>query len=151
MASVHQLNDKTLNDHLYQADGTDDAPALPSLSGGECRCGYVFFPWQTYGCERCGLSGDALRPKRLTGKGTLRAKATVHRHRDNRALTDVQPRVAPFTIGVVDLVDGPTIRVVLDESDGPAHPDATVVARLVEVGTKERSVMDLCFAPTSGG
>ena len=75
----------------------------------------------------------------------------MHRHRDNRALTDVQPRVAPFTIGVVDLIDGPTIRVVLDESDGPAHPDTTVVARLVEVGTKERSVMDLCFAATSGG
>ena len=75
MASVHQLNDKTY--YLYQRMARTTHP-LPSLSGGECRCGYVFFPWQTYGCERCGLSGDALRPKRLTGKGTLRAKATVH-------------------------------------------------------------------------
>ena len=45
--------------------------SIPQLHGGRCRCGYVFFPMQTYGCEKCGAAGVALTPSALDARGAL--------------------------------------------------------------------------------
>jgi uncharacterized protein len=96
---------------LYRAEGTDAAPHHPALLGGECTaCGYVFFPMQRYGCEKCG-SVD-LRPRALSGAGRLLASARVHLHAG-------KGREAPFTVGSIQLDDGPIVRTLLTE-DGPA-------------------------------
>ena len=89
---------------LYTAD------AAPKLNGGHCKkCGYVFFPPQTYGCEFCGAIGEQLEPIALAGLGTLHSFATVHLHQD-RSGKGLQ---APFTVGLIILDDGPAIRAIL--------------------------------------
>jgi uncharacterized OB-fold protein len=103
---------------LYQEQGTDRLPGRPALLGGQCKtCGYVFFPLQAYGCERCG--GVGLAPKALTGAGRLLASAQVHLHAG-------KGREAPFTVASIALDDGPIVRTLLADGDAPA-----VGARLV--------------------
>ena len=46
---------------LFVDAGTDAVPDRPALIGGRCVCGHVFFPMQTYGCEKCGRYGDDLK------------------------------------------------------------------------------------------
>lgn len=93
---------------LYREEGTIAAPDLPALVGGACgACGYVFFPMQTYGCEKCGSLDLAPRP--LTGAGRLVASARVHLHAG-------KGREAPFTIVAVKLDDGPVVRTLADDS-----------------------------------
>ena len=86
---------------LYQAAGSAAEPGHPALLGGVCACGYVFFPLQTFGCERCG--GSDLQPKTLSGAGKLLASARVHLHPG-------KGREAPFTVVAVQLDDGPIVR-----------------------------------------
>lgn len=84
---------------LYES-GTD---AIPALKGRRCKaCGYVFFPPQDYGCEKCGAEGEQLAPMSLPGRGILHSIATVHRHRDERVQV-------PFTVGVIILDNGPAL------------------------------------------
>ena len=138
---------------LYAAEGTAAVPDLPSLKGGRCQCGYVFFPLQTYGCEVCGRTGDALQPVALSGRGTLIASARVHIHA-NRAPAakpgakppEVKPHEAPFTIGSIKLEDGPTVRTLLvDIDDRTLAPGKKMVAKLVSVGTGDKAIVDLRF------
>ena len=65
---------------LFIDTGTDAVPDRPALVGGRCVCGYVFFPMQTYGCEKCGRFGNDLKEVRLSGRGRLLAFAQVHLH-----------------------------------------------------------------------
>ena len=120
---------------LYQATQTSSTSYLATLHGGVCQCGHHFFPMQTYGCEQCGADGDALTATTLNGHGVLRAAATVHRHRDHRALEHVRERVAPFVVGVIELSDGPVVRAVLEGAREQFVSGANVVATLVDVST----------------
>src|SRR6185437_395144 len=95
---------------LYRAEGTDAVPAHPALLGGACACGYLFFPLQRYGCEKCG--GLEIEPRALSGAGSLLASARVHLHAG-------KGREAPFTVGSVRLDDGPIVRTLIVESAGP--------------------------------
>lgn len=135
---------KLLKAALYApVDGVPRAGAPCVLSGGRCRCGYVFFPMQTYGCESCGATGEALTPAALSGQGTLLASATVHRHHGERA--------APFVVGTVQLQDGPVVRTLLaHEPDAPAlEPGQAVLAVLhpTEAQAEDGLVLDLRFEP----
>lgn len=117
--------------------------AAPQLRGGRCSCGYVFFPMQTYGCEKCGSVGEALTPTLLDGKGTLVASARVLIHVR-------QDRQAPFVIVSVKLDAGPVVRTLLAEDTTERLPvGLPMQARLVEVGKSESGepLMDLRFAP----
>ena len=76
------------------------------LLGGKCARGHVFFPFQSFGCERCGST--ELQPVDLAGAGRLIASAVVHLHAD-------PARPAPFTVGTVALDDGPVVRTLLTE------------------------------------
>src|SRR5262245_43340607 len=111
----------------------------PVLSGGECQCGFKFFPMQRYGCERCGKDGEALSPLSLRGVGTMIASTVVHTDADSR-------REAPFVVGTIALDDGPIVRTLLvDVSGGETHR-LRVEAVLVAVPTESQSeVFDLRF------
>ena len=113
-----------LKPNLYRAEGSDDDPAHPALLGGMCTCGYVFFPMQNYGCERCGRT--ALSPRALSGRGELLASARVHLHGG-------KTRQAPFTVGSIALEDGPIVRTLLAGDEVSLHPGAQMVTTLVPV------------------
>ncbi|CAG2160142.1 Zn-ribbon domain-containing OB-fold protein [Cupriavidus numazuensis] len=114
---------------LYRAQGTPGEPDHPALLGGACRCGYTFFPWQTYGCERCGGHGEMLTPLALGGRGTVESSAVVHLH-------PAADRPTPFTIAAIRLDDGPVVRTLVSQHDGdaPLTPGDRVVAVLVQAG-----------------
>jgi len=123
---------------LYQAEGSAAAPDRPALLGGVCAtCGYVFFPMQRYGCERCG--GIDLHPRTLSGAGTLLAAARVHLHAG-------KGREAPFTMGAVALDDGPIVRTLIDNGGEVPQPGlrmATALAPAVDAEGGPR--LDLRF------
>ena len=138
------LSNKLLKPGLYSVGSSDGAGPTARLKGGRCRCGYVFFPMQTYGCERCGSHGDALTPCELSAHGTLLAEATVHLHADKN-------RPAPFTIVKVALDDGPVIRTLLADGSAPVAPGQRVAGTLAAVGQTEsgETVLDLRFSVAS--
>ncbi|HYM35435.1 MAG TPA: hypothetical protein VET48_08570 [Steroidobacteraceae bacterium] len=128
------MSTQLLKPALYTATS-----AGPVLLGGICKCGYIFFPMQAYGCEKCGRYGDALQPKQLRGSGKLLNAAVVHLHADKR-------RVVPFAIGTIWLDDGPVVRTLLSDTDLANTSHARVRAELVSV-TQENgsSALDLRF------
>lgn len=128
---------------LYATEGTASVPDHPSLKGGKCQCGYVFFPLQTYGCEVCGRTGDALQPVALSGRGTLIASSTVHIHA-------AKNHEAPFTIGAIKLDDGPTVRTLLVDVDARAlKPGQPMVTKIVPVSSTAGKTFDLRFTTAS--
>lgn len=121
------MNLLLLKPRLYQAEGTPQAPTQPALLGGRCAaCGYVFFPFQQYGCERCGAHGEQLQPQSLTGRGRLEAQATVHLHAKG-------DRPTPFVVGTVRLIDGPVVRTLLDPAATQLKTGDAVVTTLIDV------------------
>lgn len=126
---------------LYAASPDDSDPVL---LGGSCTCGYVFFPMQTFGCERCGRYGAALTPKALAGRGRLIAAATVHAHADPR-------RTAPFVVGTIALDDGPVVRTLLDAPPERATPGGRMRAVLAPIATERGEALDLRFRPEQAG
>jgi uncharacterized OB-fold protein len=124
---------------LYCAEGTTDAPNHPALLGGACACGYVFFPLQRYGCEKCG--GLDIEPRALSGAGRLLASARVHLHAG-------KTREAPFTVGSIALDDGPIVRTLIVEDAGPLAVGQRMVTSLAIAADSEGAPrLDLRFAP----
>ena len=124
---------------LYQTAGTEVAPERPALLGGECACGYWFFPLQTYGCERCG--SREIKPRALSGVGHLLASARVHRHAG-------KGREAPFTVASVALDDGPIIRSLVVEDAGRLRVGQRMVTTLAPALNAEGELrLDLRLAP----
>jgi uncharacterized OB-fold protein len=109
---------------LYREAGSEAAPDHPALLGEVCACGYVFFPLQPYGCERCG-SLD-LAPRALSGTGRLLASARVHLHGG-------KGREAPFTVAAVALDDGPIVRTLIVGDEPPLHAGDRMVTLLAPV------------------
>lgn len=116
--------DPLLKPALYQPEGTQAQPDHPALLGGACVCGYVFFPLQRYGCEKCGSL--ELSPRTLSGTGRLLASARVHLHAG-------KGREAPFTAGSVALDDGPIVRTLIEGDEGGLRPGARMVTALAPV------------------
>ena len=124
---------------LYRASGSAAEPGHPTLLGGACACGYVFFPLQAYGCERCG--GADLQPRTLSGAGRLLASARVHLHPG-------KGREAPFTVVAVELEDGPIVRTLADGDAAELQPGIRMVTVLAPVIDLEGSGrLDLRFTP----
>ncbi|HMN71932.1 MAG TPA: hypothetical protein PKA55_08690 [Rhodoblastus sp.] len=130
---------KLLKSQLYSEGDPDGRSADPVLRGGRCRCGYVFFPMQTYGCERCGGHGDALTPQALSTNGVLLASAVVHIHAD-------KSRPTPFTIVKIALDDGPVVRTLLADDSGEIAIGRRMKAKLTPVQQGDgETVFDLRF------
>jgi len=127
---------------LYTAD------AAPKLNGGRCKkCGYVFFPPQTYGCEFCGATAEQLEAVALAGAGKLHSFATVHLHQD-RSGKGLQ---APFTVGLIVLDDGPAVRAILTErTDAGLHIGDRMHSVLASGGVNDegKQLVELRFAKT---
>lgn len=133
---------QALKPHLYTVPDGGGA-GVPQLRGGRCSCGYVFFPMQTYGCEVCGRTGDALQPALLQGQGALVASARVLLHAN-------KDRTPPFVVVSVKLADGPVVRTLLaQDSTERLTVGQPVQACLVEVGRTEAgdAIVDLRFSP----
>lgn len=127
-----------LKPELYNCDQP------PSLRGGVCVCGYVFFPMQSFGCERCGCSDSTLKPKDLAGRGRLIASTVVHLHRSDLS--------TPFMIGSIALDDGPIIRTMLTEVFDELVPGTRMESTLVSIPPGEDGTprADLRFMPARG-
>lgn len=106
---------------LYRSAPGDSVELL----GMKCSsCGYVAFPRQRYGCEKCGATGDALKEVELGSTGTLASFATVHMHQ-------AKSIAAPFVIGEISLDAGPTVRATMVEAtDDAMRIGARVTGRL---------------------
>jgi uncharacterized OB-fold protein len=102
---------------LYRSSGGDTVELL----GMRCTaCGYVAFPRQRYGCEKCGATDSALTEVELASLGDLVSFATVHMHQAKNI-------AAPFVIGEVELDAGPTLRVTMVE---PNDQDLAIGVRV---------------------
>jgi uncharacterized OB-fold protein len=140
---INYLKQKSMAAPLLKPALYAAGDAGPILLGGRCACGYVFFPMQTFGCEKCGQHGDALRPMQLRGSGKLVSAAVVHLHTDKR-------RVVPFAVGTIALDDGPVVRTLLSDIDLASHPQARVRAEFVTVTQEDSSpALDLRFESES--
>jgi len=124
-----------------------DSAGVPWLLGGRCECGYVFFPMQRYGCERCGRNGPALSSVSLRAAGVLLASSLVHLHADKR-------RATPFTVGTIALDEGPVVRTLLiagPPAQAPAQGSNRVPIRVkgifipIEHGDSATAAADLRF------
>ncbi|MCZ4366310.1 Zn-ribbon domain-containing OB-fold protein [Sulfitobacter dubius] len=127
---------------LFQSEGTDQLPDNPALIGGGCDdCGYVFFPMQRYGCEKCGST--ALRVKKLTGRGTLIASAFVH-------MPVGTPHEGPFWVGSIQTDDGAILRSILQVSEGAVlKPGTPMITKLVPETRPNHGAQDLRFMPAA--
>jgi uncharacterized OB-fold protein len=115
------MNEELSHPDLYRRDG--DSVALLGMSCADC--GYVAFPRQRFGCDRCGAVGETLRDVELSSSGTLTSFATVHMHQ-------AKTIAAPFVVGEVALEAGPTVRATMVErSDAALRIGARVSGRLV--------------------
>lgn len=134
---------KALKSELYALpEGGAD---LARLKGGRCACGHVFFPMQTYGCEVCGRTGEALEPMLLEGRGSLVASARVLLHAG-------KDRKTPFVVASIRLVDGPVVRTLLAEDRSERLAVGTAMQTcVVEVGRTEtdEAIVDLRFTPAN--
>lgn len=126
---------------VFSLQGTEELPERPALKGCQCKCGYVFFPRQYFGCESCGRLPDEIEDIEISGKGKLREFATVHRsHRK-----DLE---APFIVAKIILDVGIVIRALLDVHDEKMLSiGQTVYSNLTTVGKDEegRDIVDLRF------
>ncbi len=108
----------------HQASLVDETTDPPGLRGGSCRaCGYRFFPFQDYGCERCGASGSALRRQTWAGRGRLLARALVDRGADS------------FVMARVALEAGVEVRALLDGASAEPPTGAALTAIRVPVAS----------------
>jgi uncharacterized OB-fold protein len=133
---------QSLKPHLY-TDTSAHEGARPQLKGGRCQCGYVFFPYQVYGCEKCGATGDALAPVLLDGAGQLVASARVLIHHS-------PARKPPFVVASVKLDAGPVVRALLAHDTTETLPvGKRMNACLVETAQGEAGTPlgELRFAP----
>ena len=122
-------------------DTIGDEP--PGLLGGKCRtCGYQFFPYQGYGCLKCGSTD--LEEVRLAGRGEVLSTAKVHLH----ASPD---RPTPFTIVEVRLNDGPCLRALADPDVAESlNVGVRVQSKLVPETREGRGAFDLRFTTVEG-
>src|SRR5690348_1452506 len=128
-----------LKGSLYREGGTGAVPGHPALLGGKCNaCGYVFFPMQRYGCEKCGSTD--LAEHAIAGRGKMLASARVHLYAGKN-------RQAPFTVVSVRLDDGPIVRTLLEGPDTEIKPGTTLTTTLIGVSDAEGNPKrDLRFA-----
>lgn len=120
-----------------------EAPDVPALKGVRCSCGYVFFPPQDYGCEKCGAEPSEFTPVELAGRGTLQGFATVHRQKFGDMET-------PFTVGSILLEEGVAIMGLLTcRTDQGLAIGQPAQAALVEMKKDKEgnSIVDCRFTP----
>jgi len=124
---------------------TDSPAELIRLKGGKCRCGYLFFPYHTYGCEKCGASADATQPFPLAARGILVSVAEVFRPHAR----GINP---PYLIGTIELDVALRVQAILEGSKETLQIGQRVSAVAVAgLDSKGREVLDCRFAAERDG
>lgn len=103
-------------------DAGGDVRAI-ELFGGQCsNCGYLFAPFQRFGCERCGAPCDELEKVELGKFGDVIASCVVHEHPDF-------PDMERCRVGRIRIRDSVAVTAFLDDdvADGEG-----VVGRIVD-------------------
>lgn len=120
------MSDATPKQQSDQPDLYQSSARGVDLLAIRCNvCGYVAFPRQHYGCEKCGATGTTLDDIVVPAQGRLASFATVHVHQAK----SIAP---PFVIGEIVLDAGPTLRTTMVESTDTALTiGARVEGRLV--------------------
>jgi uncharacterized OB-fold protein len=117
-----------------------DESSRPVLKGVRCGCGHVAFPFQTFGCERCGAA-SGFEKVLLPTLGTLAACAVVH-------MPSTDGLSTPFAVAVVRLRSGVAIRSLLADLD--AQPGDTVEGVMVSASAERpEPTVDLRFQRVS--
>lgn len=132
-----------LKPSVFSLQGTEDLPDHPALKGCRCKCGYVFFPRQYYGCEMCGSL--EIEDIKLKGKGILNSFVTVHINLSSR-----KDLATPYIVASIVHEDNCTFTALLDVKDESSLAiGKTVYSTLHVVGTDEqgREIVDLRFSP----
>ncbi len=116
----------------------------PRLIGGQCaQCGYVFFPHQKYGCERCGHYGSEISALPLSARGVVEVSTKVHFHADPR-------RPAPFVVAQVLLDGGPRVRALV-EGDAELAAGTRVGGKLPPTVESSEAELNFRFVPLPDG
>jgi uncharacterized OB-fold protein len=125
---------------LFSAQGTPAIPDSPALVGGKCAtCAHFFFPFQAYGCEKCGSL--ALESIQLSGRGKLICSARVH-----MSANPAFP--APYVVGSIQTEDGAVVRAILSvAAEADLVPGTTMVTELVPETRPEQGAHDIRFKP----
>ncbi len=125
---------------LFRVSDTGGQP--PPLTGCRCKeCGFIMFPPQAYGCERCGTGQDHLEPFDLKGHGVLKSFAIIHGHH-------FQSENLPTVLGEVILDEGPVVQAMLycrDESELAIGCSVHSVLLENETDKKGNTVVDCLF------
>lgn len=132
--------------NLYVVEGTTPLPAAPALRAIKSRSGHISFPPQHYGCQLTGDTGENLTDVLVTGRGRLRASATVHMHAKPLPKT-------PFTVVEVEMDDGPLVRGLLSANDHTSLKRGTVLFTCLEEMQNEAgdTIRDLRFTTLDPG
>ena len=126
------LSSRLLHTECYYLD-EDSRPVLKAV---RCACGHIAFPFQTFGCERCGAFAG-FEEVGLPALGTIAACAVVQMSSSGGPST-------PFAVAVVRLRSGPVIRALLAGLD--AQPGETVEGVMIRVSAEGlETTMDLRF------
>ena len=113
-----------------------DEKSRPVLKAVRCACGHIAFPFQTFGCERCGAFAG-FEEVGLPALGTVAACAVVQMPSTGGPST-------PFAVAAVRLRSGLIIRALLAELG--AQPGETVEGVMVSVSAERlEPAMDLRF------
>lgn len=129
--ATSKADPRLLKGDAYRLDGA----ARPWLKGVRCARGHVGFPFQTFGCERCGAL--QLEPVDLAARGVIAASAVV-------PIVLSQGPPPPFAVAAIRLDDGPMVRALLENLDGA--PGEVVEGVMVELAPGDAdAAMDLRF------
>lgn len=132
------LSSRLLRPECYDLDEN----SRPVLKAVRCGCGHIAFPFQTFGCERCGAFAG-FEKVGLPALGTIAACAVVH-------MPSADGLSTPFAVAVVRLRSGVAIRSLLADLD--AQPGDTVEGIMVGVSAERpEPTVDLRFQRAGRG
>lgn len=93
-----------------------------NLIASECeKCGTMYFPPRIV-CRHCGRE-TKMRPRKLSGNGKVQSFTTI------RVPSDAFKENAPYSVGVIELEEGPKVEGHIIEND-----------KKIAIGTKVRTV-----------
>ena len=118
----------------------------PSLLGGRCSCGYLFFPPHRFGCEACGAGSEAIVTLEIESRGVLKSFAASHRQTGSEV-------PSPLIFGLVLLDIGLAIMTTIHaEDENKLAIGQRVHGLLVPCGQDDRgrTIVDCLFVPEGG-
>jgi uncharacterized OB-fold protein len=124
----------------------DSPDERPSLLGGLCSCGYLFFPPHRFGCESCGAAPSSIHSTEIDARGVLKSFAAFHRKTHSYSSSSL-------IFGLVLLNSGLTIITKIQaEDETKLAIGQKVQGLLVPCGQDDQgqTIVDCLFVPERG-